>query len=134
MNTKANPLVYVVDDEPEICDSLKMLLGSVGLRVEAFTSGTDFLARADLAAGDCLVADVRMPGIGGLELQEQLRTDGIPLPVIIITGHGDVAMGFRLAYLPTGTKTRRPPPSPPSSCFLSSPPRRSRRSPPRSSP
>ena len=49
-------------------------------------------------------------------------------------GHGDVAMGFRLAYLPTGTKTRRPPPSPPSSCFLSSPPRRSRRSPPRSSP
>ena len=49
-------------------------------------------------------------------------------------GHGDVAMGFRLAYLPTGTKTRRPPPSPPSSCFLSSPPPRSRRSPPRSSP
>ncbi|MFN0302239.1 MAG: response regulator transcription factor [Burkholderiales bacterium] len=95
MNAKANPLVYVVDDEPDVCDSLKMLLGSVGLRVKAFTSGTDFLASADLAAGDCLVADVRMPGISGLELQEHLRSNGVRLPVIIITGHGDVAMAVR---------------------------------------
>lgn len=89
------PTVYVVDDEPAVRDSLVMLLGSVGLRVEAFAGGAAFLGVYSPALTGCLVADVRMPGMSGLELQEALAALGSTLPVIIITGHGDVAMAVR---------------------------------------
>lgn len=91
----SDAVVYVVDDEPEIRESVAMLLRSVGIGSKSFASGSEFLAAADLDAAGCVVADVRMPGISGLELQEHLRAKQVRLPIIIITGHGDVAMAVR---------------------------------------
>jgi RNA polymerase sigma factor (sigma-70 family) len=89
------PTVYVVDDEPTIRDSLAMLLRSVGLQSRTFASAKDFLGGYQRGSLACLVADVRMPGMSGLELQETLRATDAALPVIIITGHGDIAMAVR---------------------------------------
>jgi len=89
------PTVYIVDDEPAIRDSLAMLLRSVGLASRTFPSAPAFLEGFDAGAPGCLVADVRMPGMSGLELQEALRARQAALPVIIITGHGDIAMAVR---------------------------------------
>ncbi|MGH8680758.1 MAG: response regulator transcription factor [Burkholderiales bacterium] len=91
----AEPTVYVVDDEPAIRDSLALLLRSVGLASRTFPSAPAFLDGFDAGAPGCLVADVRMPGMSGLELQEALRARAAALPVIIITGHGDIAMAVR---------------------------------------
>lgn len=90
-----DPLVYVVDDEPSIRDSLAMLLRSVGLASRTFPDAKSFLAAYQPREHACLIADVRMPGMSGLELQETLRARGVRLPVIIITGHGDIAMAVR---------------------------------------
>jgi FixJ family two-component response regulator len=87
--------VFVVDDEPAIRDSLAMLLRSVGLPSRAFPSATAFLEGLEAGATGCVIADVRMPGMSGLELQEALRARAARLPVIIITGHGDIAMAVR---------------------------------------
>jgi FixJ family two-component response regulator len=89
------PTVYVVDDEPTIRDSLAMLLRSVGLQSRTFASAKDFLGGYQRGLPACLVADVRMPGMSGLELQEALRATDAALPVIIITGHGDITMAVR---------------------------------------
>ena len=89
------PTVYIVDDEPAIRDSLAMLLRSVGLASRSFPSAPAFLDGFDARVPGCLVADVRMPGMSGLELQEALRARAAALPVIIITGHGDIAMAVR---------------------------------------
>jgi len=89
------PLVYVVDDEASIRDSLAMLLRSVGLASRTFADARSFLAAYQPRPDACLVADVRMPGMSGIELQEALRTRGAELPIIIITGHGDIAMAVR---------------------------------------
>lgn len=89
------PTVFVVDDEPAIRDSLAMLLRSVGLASRTFPSAPAFLEASDASAPGCVVADVRMPGMSGLELQEALRARAVRLPVIIITGHGDIAMAVR---------------------------------------
>jgi RNA polymerase sigma factor (sigma-70 family) len=89
------PLVYIVDDEASIRDSLAMLLRSVGLQSSAFADARAFLAAYEARAHCCLIADVRMPGMSGLELQDALRARGSALPVIIITGHGDIAMAVR---------------------------------------
>jgi FixJ family two-component response regulator len=89
------PTVYIVDDEPAIRDSLAMLLRSVGLASRTFPSAPAFLDGFEDGAPGCLVADVRMPGMSGLELQEALRARAAALPVIIITGHGDIAMAVR---------------------------------------
>jgi FixJ family two-component response regulator len=90
-----DPIVFVIDDDRMIRDGLQSLIRSVGLRVETFTSAQDFLGakRPDVPA--CLVLDVRMPGLSGLDLQLKLRDDGIPIPVIFITGHGDIPMSVR---------------------------------------
>jgi FixJ family two-component response regulator len=89
------PIVYVVDDEASLRDALKSLLRSVGLRVEAFGSGADFLNAKlpDVAA--CLVLDVRLPGVSGLDFQSELAKAGIHIPIIFITGHGDIPMTVR---------------------------------------
>jgi FixJ family two-component response regulator len=87
--------VFVVDDEPAIRDSLAMLLRSVGLPSRAFPSATAFLDGFEAGTSGCVIADVRMPGMSGLELQEALRARAARLPVIIITGHGDIAMAVR---------------------------------------
>ncbi|HET7728461.1 MAG TPA: response regulator transcription factor [Usitatibacter sp.] len=88
-------LVYVVDDDPSVREALSGLLRSVGLSVSMFASAAEFLAfkRPDLVS--CLVLDVRLPGLGGLELQERLGGPDSPLPIIFITGHGDIPMSVR---------------------------------------
>jgi two-component system response regulator FixJ len=91
----AEPTVFVIDDEPAIRDSLAMLLRSVGLASRTFPSAPAFLEAFDGGTPGCAIADVRMPGMSGLELQEALRARGARLPVIIITGHGDIAMAVR---------------------------------------
>lgn len=84
--------VYVVDDDPGVCAGLRILLRSAGYEVETFTSARQFLTAIDSRREGCLLLDVRMPGMSGLELQRQLIDQDIPLPVIIITGHGDIQM------------------------------------------
>ena len=90
-----NQTVFVVDDDEAVRDSLGALLESVGFEVESFGSGADFLDRLDPKRGGCIVLDVRMPGLSGLEIQEKLAEKRIALPVIIITGHGDVPIAVQ---------------------------------------
>jgi FixJ family two-component response regulator len=89
------PTVYIVDDDAPVREALGALLGSVGLSHEAFASATDFLAAADRQMRGCLLLDVRMPDMSGLELQRALQEQGVTLQTIIITGHGDVPMAVR---------------------------------------
>jgi FixJ family two-component response regulator len=85
--------VFVVDDDAAMRDSLGDLIRSVGLRVELFDSAHDFLRRERPDIPGCLVLDVRMPGQSGIDLQKRLNEAGAPIPIIFITGHGDVPMG-----------------------------------------
>jgi FixJ family two-component response regulator len=89
------PFVHVVDDEPAIRESLGMLLRSVGLKSRAYAGAHEFLDAWRPNGTECLVCDVRMPGMSGLELQEALNARNARLPVVLITGHGDVAMAVR---------------------------------------
>ena len=86
------PLVYLVDDDEAVRDALGMLFKSVGLPHQAFASALEFLEHHDPKRHSCLVADIRMPGLSGLELQERLNEQRAQLPIIFITGHGDVPM------------------------------------------
>lgn len=87
--------VFVVDDDQAMRNSLKWLIESVGVQVESFASADDFLAQYQPGRAGCLVLDVRMPGMSGLELQEHLMRQNIHIPAVIITGHGDVPMAVR---------------------------------------
>ena len=87
--------VFIVDDDPSVRDSLQFLLESVGLEVRIFSSAQEFLAAADPDAPGCLLLDVRMPGMSGLDLQNELADAEISLPIIFITGHGTVPMSVR---------------------------------------
>jgi two-component system response regulator FixJ len=87
-----NSTVYIVDDDQAIRHAMELLMRSVGLDYEIFHSGDDFLAGHTNDRAGCLVLDIRMPGLGGLELQEKLNEMGSTLPIIFITGHGDVPM------------------------------------------
>ena len=89
------PTVVLVDDDQSVRDALKWLIESVDLHVDTYASAAEFLESFDPAVPGCLVLDVRMPGISGLELQENLAAHKCGLPVIIITGHADVAMCVR---------------------------------------
>ena len=86
----AQATVYGVDDDPAIRDALSSSLGLRGYRVSRFASAEDFLAAYDTAWMGCVIADIRMPGMSGLALQTELAARGATLPVVIITGHGDV--------------------------------------------
>lgn len=88
----SEPRVHIVDDDDAMRDSLKWLLESRGLKVELYPSGEAFLAVFNSDYCGCLVLDVRMPGMNGLDLYERLRARNSTLPVIFITGHGDVPM------------------------------------------
>ena len=88
-----NATVFVVDDDAAMRDSLRDLIRSVGLRVELFDSAQDFLQSERPDVPGCLVLDVRMPGQSGLDLQRRLNEAGVAIPIIFITGHGDVPMG-----------------------------------------
>jgi FixJ family two-component response regulator len=87
--------VFVVDDDPAMRESLSFLMGSVGIRVKTFEDAHAFLDQYDSEERGCLVLDVRMPGMSGLELQERLSTNGVSLPVVMVTGYGDVPMAVR---------------------------------------
>ena len=86
---------FIVDDNEAVRDSLRTLLEAAGHRVRSFGSGGEFLAAMPPSEDGCLIIDVRMPGIGGLDVQERLQADSISLPVIVITGHGDVPLAVR---------------------------------------
>src|SRR5262249_3061751 len=89
MNEK-NPLVFVVDDDASIRDSLRDLLSSVGLNVQTFASAHEFLASPPPGTASCLVLDVQLPGLNGLDLQQELAKREVHLPIIFITGYGDI--------------------------------------------
>jgi len=87
-----HPVVFVVDDDEAVCRSLSVLIEDIGLEVRTFTSAPQFLSDYNPAQRGCLVLDVRMSGMSGLELQSRLKELGHEIPIIIITGHADVPM------------------------------------------
>ncbi|KJF74842.1 response regulator transcription factor [Agrobacterium arsenijevicii] len=87
--------VYVIDDDPSVRDGLDSLLRSVGYDVSSFPSPRDFLGHQRSESASCLVLDVRMPDASGLDFQDELARTGTPLPIIFLTGHGDVPMSVR---------------------------------------
>jgi two-component system response regulator FixJ len=88
-------IVHVVDDEAEVCNAVAMVLHSVGLHSRTYGSAQAFLEGYRPGTPGCIVLDVRLPGMSGLELQERLQQSGITLPVIVMTGHGDIQMAVR---------------------------------------
>jgi FixJ family two-component response regulator len=91
---EATPIVFVVDDDISVRESLELLIASAGWKPETFGSARDFLARPRVSVPCCLVLDVTMPGLSGLDLQQQL-TERVEMPIIFITGYGDVPMSVR---------------------------------------
>jgi len=93
--TEINSAVFVVDDDPSIRDAVQNLLRSVGLRAEAFGSAEEFLNTAKTDGPGCLVLDVRLPGVNGLDFQDQLNRAGVEMPIVFISAHGDIPMNLR---------------------------------------
>jgi RNA polymerase sigma factor (sigma-70 family) len=92
---EADPVVFVVDDDPSVRRAIKRLVESVGLRVETFGSAQEFLRSERPDSASCLVLDIRLPGISGLDFQRELAKAGIHIAVVFITGHGDIPMTVR---------------------------------------
>jgi RNA polymerase sigma factor (sigma-70 family) len=90
-----SPVVFVVDDDPSVRSSLKFLLSTVGLHVESFDSADTFLQKSLPDAPSCLVLDVRLPGLSGLDFQRELAARKIHIPIVFLTGHGDIPMSVR---------------------------------------
>jgi len=93
--TEAPPIVFVVDDDPPVRRAIKRLVGSEGLQVELFGSAQEFLQGWRPDAPSCLVLDIKLPGINGLDFQRQLAETDIRIPIIFITGNGDIPMTVR---------------------------------------
>jgi FixJ family two-component response regulator len=93
--TATTPIVFVVDDDPSVCKALSSLFRSVGLQVEVFGSAAEFLQRKTPDSASCLVLDIRLPGVSGLDFQHQLLKANIRTPIIFMTGHGDIPMSVR---------------------------------------
>ena len=91
----ATPTAFLIDDDQAVRDAVGLLLQASGLAVETFASATDFLDAGVVQRPGCLVLDVRMPGLSGLDLQRQLQLKGDRIPIIFMTGHGDVPMAIR---------------------------------------
>ncbi len=91
----SDPTVYVVDDDAAVLNSISWLLESASHRVETFSSGLDFLEKYTDSSPGCLLLDIRMPGMGGLEVQEVIRNRRIDIPIVIISGHADVTTAVR---------------------------------------
>lgn len=91
----SEPTVFVVDDDSEVRETLKWLVESVGLKIETFASAQDFLNAYDPNRPGCLVTDVRMPGMSGIELQAKLMAEEVTLPIIIVSGYADVPTAVR---------------------------------------
>ena len=92
---EAAPIVFVVDDDLSVREGVESLLRSVGLQVETFRTAQDFSRHSRPDAPACVVLDVRLPGLSGLDLQRELMRAGAPIPIIFITGHGDVPMSVQ---------------------------------------
>ena len=92
---KAPPVVYVVDDDDSVRTALSSLVRSVGLRVETFASASEFVAAKRTGAPSCLILDVRLPGVSGLDFQTELAKADTLIPIIFITGHGDIPMSVK---------------------------------------
>ena len=90
-----SPLVCLIDDDLSVRESLSNLLRSAGLNIETFSSAEEFLASARLEALACLLVDVQLPGITGLDLQQRLLSSEIKIPIIFLTGHGDIPVAVR---------------------------------------
>jgi len=95
MTNNTAEMVFVIDDDESIREALKSLIRSVGLSVETFASAQDFLESSRPDVPSCLILDVRMPGLSGLDLQRDLAETSIHIPIIFITGHGDIPMSVR---------------------------------------
>jgi FixJ family two-component response regulator len=93
--TSTADTVVVVDDDPSVREALASLVRSIGLRVKLFSSAQEFLLSPRLESPSCVVLDVRLPGLSGLDCQRQLHDGGLNIPVIFITGHGDIPMSVR---------------------------------------
>ena len=91
----ATPTVFIIDDDPAVRDAISLLLQTEGLAVAAFPSAAAFLESGAAQRPGCLVLDVRMPGMSGLDLQKRLRAQGCRTPILFVTGHGDVPMAIR---------------------------------------
>src|SRR5258707_4720208 len=91
----ATPLVFVVDDDVSVRESLEALIRCAGWEPETFASAQEFLARPRVLAPSCLVLDVTLPGLNGLDLQKRVAVDRIDMPIIFITGYGDVPMSVQ---------------------------------------
>jgi FixJ family two-component response regulator len=91
----AGAVVFVVDNDPSVRSSLKFLLSTVGLRVESFDSAEAFLQKKLPDLPTCLVLDVRLPGLSGLDFQQELAERNIRIPIVFVTGHGDIPMSVR---------------------------------------
>lgn len=89
MDVLAKPIIAIVDDDPRVRESLESLIESAGFRAQVFSHATDFLQERHLAETSCLITDVRMPGMDGLDLQRHVRFARPELPIIFITGHHD---------------------------------------------
>jgi FixJ family two-component response regulator len=93
--TDHDPMVFIVDDDLSVRRSTERLVQAAGLKVQTFTSAKEFLKNARFEGPACLVLDVRMPGLSGMDLQQELTQSGIQIPIIFITGHGDIPMSVR---------------------------------------
>src|SRR5437588_11315652 len=92
MTSAAAPTVFVIDDDALVRSALQGLLKSVGLRSESFATPHEFLRSKRSDGPSCLVLDVRLPGVSGLDFQHRLAETGVQIPIIFITGHGDISM------------------------------------------
>src|ERR1700726_2712226 len=111
--TEAEPIVFVVDDDPSVRRSMERLIQSTGFKVQTFRSAGEFLRRPRPEGPACLVLDARLPGLSGLDLQRELTSSGIQLPIIFMTAHGDIPMTVRamkggaMEFLTKPFRTRR---------------------------
>jgi FixJ family two-component response regulator len=95
MKSAAVPTVFIIDDDRSMRQAIQDLIESVGLRAEAFATGREFMSRQHTGGPSCLVLDVRLPQMSGLDLQRQLAETGVQIPIIFITAHGDIPMSVR---------------------------------------
>jgi FixJ family two-component response regulator len=95
MSSRSGPTVFIVDDDQGVRQAVQDLVESVGLHAEAFATGQDFLDRKPTSRPSCLVLDVRLPQMSGLDFQRKLAEAGVQIPIIFITAHGDIPMSVR---------------------------------------
>lgn len=94
-NIDESQTIFIVDDEPDVRASLRLLIKSVGYKVECFATADEFFKQFDSERKGCLILDIRMPGMSGMELQEKLTSMGTLLPIIMISGHGEIPMAVK---------------------------------------